>query len=140
MLANEDKKQILTSFLETIEGISDKNYQRRIWIRGEGPEVDDFTETVCHFFEEVDDILEKHKDFGIVKEQYEILKVLKNHFSNFIKGPRTDYLPEEFIETPEWTKITEIAKQILEAFEYKKINEIILFFEDRYIFLTSSPT
>ena len=58
MLTNEDKKQILESFLETVNGISNKEYQKRIWIRGEGPECDDFTETTCHFFEDSDNILE----------------------------------------------------------------------------------
>jgi hypothetical protein len=41
-----DRKQILASILETIKGISDKEYQKRVWIRGEGTEVDDFDETL----------------------------------------------------------------------------------------------
>ena len=58
---------ILANFLETIEGISDKEYQKRVWIRGEGPEVDDFTETVCHFFDDGDPILKKYKEYSSTK-------------------------------------------------------------------------
>ena len=58
-----DRKQILVSCLETIKDISDKEYQKRVWIRGEGPEVDDFDEAVCDFFGDGDPIIENYKDF-----------------------------------------------------------------------------
>lgn len=119
MLTNEEKKQILAFFLEIIEGISNKDYQRRIWILGEGPEVDDFTETTCHFFEEGDSIIEKYADFGITTKQYKILLQFRNEFNTFVKGPRPGgYLPQEFINTAEWTKMTNMAKDVLKAFNY----------------------
>jgi hypothetical protein len=57
----EDREQILISVLENIEGIFDKEYQRRVWIRGEGPECDDFDETVCNFFQDGNGIIENYK-------------------------------------------------------------------------------
>ena len=45
-----DREQILISVLETIKDISDKEYQRRVWIEGRGPECHDFDEAVCDFF------------------------------------------------------------------------------------------
>lgn len=118
MLTNEDKKQILESFLETVDGISDKEYQKKIWIRGEGPECDDFTETTCHFFEEVDGILQKHADFGININQYKLITKLRDQFNEFLKEPRHRHLPQEFIGSPEWNRITNLAKQVLKAFNY----------------------
>lgn len=50
MLANEDAMRILNSILETIKCILDKEYQKRVWILGKGPEVDDFDEACCNFF------------------------------------------------------------------------------------------
>lgn len=120
MLTDKDKKQILEGFLETIDGISDKAYQQRVWIRGEGPECDDFTETTCHFFEEGDGILEKYKDFGVNLNQYNLLVKFRNQFYKFVKGPRSGYLPQEFIDTPEWAQIMDSAKKVLEAFNYEK--------------------
>ena len=38
----KDKKGVLNRFLETISIISDKNFQKRIWIKGLGPECSDF--------------------------------------------------------------------------------------------------
>ena len=42
--------QILHGFLLVIDWIAHKEYQQRVWIRGEGPEVSDYTETCCCFF------------------------------------------------------------------------------------------
>ncbi|NGX37736.1 MAG: hypothetical protein K1000chlam2_00898 [Chlamydiae bacterium] len=119
MLTDKDRKQILANFLETIEGISDKEYQKRVWIRGEGPEVDDFTETVCHFFDDGDPILKKYKEYNIIEKQYRLLVQFRKEFESFVDGDRP-YLPEEFIDTPEWKQIMSLAKNVLKAFDYQK--------------------
>lgn len=115
----ERKKYILEQFLSIISCISDKEYQKRVWIKGEGPEVDDFDETSCHFFDDGDPILEKYKDYKIKTEQYRLLVELRNSFSSFVDGPHP-YLPEEFIDTPEWARIMNLAKEVLKAFNYTK--------------------
>lgn len=118
-LTEEDKKYILNEFLRNISHISDKEYQKRVWIQGKGPEVDDFDETCCHFFDDGDPILKKHTEYNIKKNQYHLLMKLRNSFSSFVDGPRP-YLPEEFIDTPEWEKIMELAGEVLKAFNYQK--------------------
>lgn len=114
MLTNEAKKQILRSVLETIECISDKQYQKRIWIQGEGPEVDDFDETCCNFFGDGDPLLENYKDFGLTEFQYLLLKEFRDKFRDFSDHY---YHPDEFIDTPEWERITNLAKDVLKANE-----------------------
>lgn len=118
MWTNEDRKQILISVLETIEDISDKEYQKRVWIRGEGPEVDDFDETCCNFFGDGDPLLENYKDFGLTESQYFLLKKFRDKFRVFSDE---NYHPYKFINTSEWEKITEMAKAVLKAFNYKKV-------------------
>ncbi len=120
MLTDEDKKYILNEFLNNISGISDKEYQKRVWIRGEGPECDDFTETVCHFFDDGDPILKKYKEFNISEDQYHLLSKFRDDFDAFVTGPTLGYLPEEFIDTPEWKKIMKMAEEVLKAFNYQK--------------------
>ena len=116
-----DRKQILVSCLETIKDISDKEYQKRVWIRGEGPEVDDFDETVCDFFGDGDPIIENYKDFEITDRQYHLLVKFRDEFDAFCRGPALEYyLPQLFIDTPEWEKITEMAKEVLKAFNFHK--------------------
>jgi hypothetical protein len=116
-----DREQILISVLETIEGISDKEYQKRVWILGKGPEVDDFDETVCNFFGDGDPLIENYKDFGITENQYQLLKKFRDKFNDFCRGPALIYyLPQLFINTPEWEEITEMAKEVLKAFKFHK--------------------
>ena len=105
-----NRKQIMEAFIEMIEHISDKEYQKRAWIKGEAA---DFDEAVCLFFGESDSILENYKDFGITDTQYKLLKKLRDEFRIF--ADNNDF-PEEFIDTPEWAKIIKMAKEALEVF------------------------
>ena len=118
MLTKEIGQRMLRNLLEVILGISDKEYQKRVWIRGEGPEIDDFTETVCRFFDNSDPILQEHELLNLTKEQYKILLELKNKFEIFIDVDRLGYLPEQFIDTPAWNEIVEMAKEVLREFHY----------------------
>jgi hypothetical protein len=120
MLNKEARKQILTSVLETVEGISNKEYQERVWIRGEGPEVDDFDETVNFFFLDGEGVIEKYKEFELTEDQYQLLKKFRDKFRIFSKE---NNFPERFIDTPEWTKITEMAKEVLSAFNFKSFGK-----------------
>ena len=115
-LTEEAKKDILNFVLERVANISDKEYQKRVWIRGEGPECDDFIETCCHFLHEGGGVLEKYKDFGITDSQYILLIKFRDEFREF---SRRHDVPEEFIDTPEWGKIMKLAKEVLEAFKWK---------------------
>ena len=116
MLTNEDRKYILNQLLINISGISDIEYQKRVWIRGEGPECDDFTETVCHFFDGGDPILKNYKDYGITDRQYHLLVKFRDEFRAF--SDENDW-PPEFIDTPEWARIMAMAKEVLKAFNYQ---------------------
>lgn len=43
----------MTGFIDIFTRISSKEYQKRIWIDGKGPEVDDFDDTVSDFLSNV---------------------------------------------------------------------------------------
>ena len=117
MLNKEDRKYFLNEFLRNIQGISDKDYQQKIWICAEGPECDDFDETVCYFSENVDSILDNYADYGITEIQSLLLKKFRKAFEAF--ADENDW-PPFFIESPEWKKITEMAKDVLAAFNYER--------------------
>jgi predicted transcriptional regulator len=88
--------------------------QKRVWIRGEGSEWNDFDETCCNFFGDGDPILKNYQAFGMTDAQYAILKKFRDAFRLFADA--SDF-PEEFIDTPEWEEITRMAKAVLQAFE-----------------------
>ena len=117
MLTKEVGKRMLNNLLEIIQSISNKEYQKRVWIRGEGPEIDDFTETVCKFFDNGDPVLDAYRICDITESQYQILKKFRDRFSSF--SDEHSYEPE-FIDTLEWNEITEMAKEVLQAFDHQK--------------------
>ena len=116
-LNNEEKKYILSEYLRNISHIPDKEYQKRVWIRGEGPECQAFDDAVCDFFDIGEPILDDYKDFKITDSQYELLIKFRDEFREF---SRKYNLPQEFIDTPEWEKIMETAKEVLKVFNYQK--------------------
>ncbi len=110
---------MLNSYLETISGIADREYQERVWIRGEGPECDDYTESICHFFDDGDPIISKYVDYSISEKQLILLVKLREAVQGFNSNTRFELGPD-FLYSSEWTKITIMAKEVLQAFGYQK--------------------
>ena len=117
LFAGEDKKYTLSEFLRHLSHMQDKEYQRRTWIRNEGPECQAFDDAVCDFFDIGDPVLDDYKNFGITEIQYNLLKKFRKEFKAF--SDENDW-PEEFIDTPEWERIMSLAKGVLKAFDYQK--------------------
>lgn len=112
-----NSKQIMETVLHIVEHISDIGYQQRVWVLAEGPECDDFSETVCNFFDLADLVIKEHKDFGITDDQHLLLKKFRDDFEAFSEDK---YLAEDFISSPEWKRIVQMAKEVLVAFNYRK--------------------
>lgn len=118
MLTEESRKDIFNAYLKLICIISDKEYQRRVWICGE-PSGSDFDEICCLFFDDIGDpLLEHYKDFWITDSQYQILEKFRDQFYDFSR--KNDW-PAHFIDSPEWDEITKMAEQILQLFNYHQI-------------------
>ena len=110
---------MLQGLLEFIDVISNEEYQRRVWERVEGPECDDFDETMTYFFDESEPILKSYKDFGISDNQYQLL--LKFHNELDIFSDEMLYLPVQIIiSDPRWKEIRIMAKEVLKAFKFHK--------------------
>lgn len=119
MKIETNKKRVVEGFLQNLYRISNREYQKRIWIEGAGPECHDFDEAVNDFFDDGDPILESYQDYGLSQVQYRLLKKFRDQFKAF--SDENDF-PEEFINTPEWAKIMDAAKNVLQAFNFKKNN------------------
>jgi len=115
-LSKSDRIYILSQHLKTISHISSSEYQKRVWILRKGAEYQTFDDLVCDFFDEADGILEKREDFGITEYQHGVLKKFRDRFEAFCD--ENNY-PEEFIDTLEWGNITNMAKEVLLAFNYE---------------------
>lgn len=112
-----NRNQVLEEFLQNIYRISNREYQKRIWIEGAGPECHDFDEAVNDFFGDGEPILKNYQDYGLSQNQYRLLKKFHDEFRIFVD--KND-LPEEFIDTPEWVRVMGLAKDVLKAFNFSK--------------------
>ena len=117
----QNKHPTLEVFLEEVSSIADKEYQRRVWIQGKGPECDDFDEAVCRYSNAADSIFEEYKECGVSDAQMDLVKKFHEEFKKFWKE---NDLPQLFIDIPEWTKITLMAKEVLHAFSYPQTKNV----------------
>ncbi len=116
-ITNAQRKSILKSYLNNISHVADEEYQKRVWIRGEGPECDDFGETANQFFA-IEEVLEHSVDYNISEDQRHLLAKFYEAFDAFSPEPHDQ--SEEFISSPEWQKIIKMAQNVLKSFHYHK--------------------
>jgi hypothetical protein len=113
-----DHETWLRRILEATRDLADHDYQERVWVRGEGPEVDSSTEAVCRLIDDYDlptFLAEAGEKAWISKPQLTALErldaALARHASN---GEDADDAIR--IQSPEWRKVRKLAKATLEAF------------------------
>ena len=114
MLTQEIGKRMLRNILQAVQWISDKEYQKKAWLEGESP--NDFEETSCYFFDNIDPVLIYYRLCNITEKQYMILKKFREKFEAFSDDNNWPHL---FIDSPEWDEIIMMAKEVLEVFDYK---------------------
>ncbi len=126
-----NRKQILNSVLENIAGISDKEYQKRVWIKAEGPECDSYEQTIDFLFDDLEPMLKEYKKFDISENQYNFLmkfyKEIKEYDDIFAFKldwyihPESRAISEApSLNSPEWEKVINAAKEVLKAFNYQE--------------------
>ena len=113
-----DRETWLRRILEAIRDLADEQYQERVWVRGNGPEVDSSTEAVCRLVEDYDlatFLDEAAKNAWVSKDQIAALQrldvALARHASN--GGDAEDATR---IQSPGWQQIRKLAKKTIEAF------------------------
>ena len=113
-----DRETWLRRILEAIRDLADEEYQERVWVRGNGPEVDSSTEAVCRLVEDYDlatFLDEAAKNAWVSKDQIAALQrldvALARHASN--GGDAEDATR---IQSPGWQQIRNLAKKTIEDF------------------------
>lgn len=121
-MIEEGKKSWSMNTLSAVYAVSDKEYQKRVWIKGIGPECDSFDETSECILGDAWDILQEHHLFGMTEHQYRVFKKFQDEYKVFCDLPNLIYcIPERFIDTPEWTRVTELANEVIRSFNYHYI-------------------
>jgi hypothetical protein len=102
-----------------MKGVADKEYQMRVWVKALGPECDDFSETANYVLGDGRAILKNYWDYNITERQRVLLDAFLQAFYQFAYTIACEHPEGDFIDCPEWTHITEMAKDVLEVFNWK---------------------
>jgi len=99
--------------LKVIKEISDIHFQKKIWIKGEGPECSSYCDIVDFFFQfykGARNLDSQYAEYGLTKEQHRKLKALYEKFDSYLDiSPEND---EEVIQDPRWHEIIALAKDV----------------------------
>jgi hypothetical protein len=113
-----DRETWLRRIIEATRDLADEGYQERVWVRGEGPEVDSSTEAVCRLVDDYDlagFVAEAAKNAWVSKEQIAALRRLDAALARYAtSGEDADDATR--IESPGWRNIRKLALTTLEAF------------------------
>ncbi len=119
MTEEEKRRYGLLNLLSTIHGISNIEYQKRVWIRGEGPECNDYGETVCKFFSFMETAMWERDKHHFTDAQLTALLKFRDDFRYYDDHYECPMDCVEMPDTPEWAKIRQEAKEVLQTFNYK---------------------
>ena len=111
-------KEWYNQLLDCIKIFSDEEYQRQVWLNGEGKESSSFIEASCQLFDDtaLSYYLDETEEVIATKE----CNVFLSELSSMIDSVDENLEPRKIINTPQMIKIR------------KKANEIILILE-KYI-------
>lgn len=109
------RKNMISGMLGMVAKIIDIPYQRRVWVRREGVEVEDFDEYVNSLDSYIDPLISKYDDYHLTIAQKKILEDFDSEFEHFC----FDYNgPEEFMDTSDWQRMGILANKVLNEFNF----------------------
>ena len=109
------QKNIKKLLIDIIKTISDTKFQERIWVRGEGPEVNSFDEEINNFFDTLEAIdFSKKEEYGLSEKQVNSICMLRDSLDSYC-----DTLPligddRKILKDPKWREITSLARLVYE--------------------------
>jgi|GEM_PF-557985 len=116
----EDKEWWLQFILHSISTYSDTEKQRRMWIN----KSEVFWSTPFDMYEglftdlEFDDFIDKYaKNFALTEDQIADLDRFRFQLKT---TPFKTTNPENILDSPDWGKIVHYAREVLDAFDYKR--------------------
>lgn len=111
---DQTTQNIKEFLIQLILELSDKEYQERVWLTGEGPEIGSAGEFLCNFFDDLnlEEIIENYKKYEIYNYQLESIKRLYKELQDYSDSIPITPIDREVLRDPRWGKIREFAKEV----------------------------
>ena len=103
-----------------LKELSDIEFQKRIWLRGEGPEVSSYVEVVCQLFDDTgigDELSEMEHGIVLSEDLDPVFRELRELFDSI------DYRVgvANILNHPKWPKVAELASRALKLLESSEL-------------------
>lgn len=111
---NQIEKDIKNFLVSVIKEISDQEFQERIWLRGEGPEISSADELFCNFFDDIniEEVMKNYKKYEISNSQLNLLQKLYKLMREYSDNSPITLDPIVVLSDPKWQKIREFANEV----------------------------
>lgn len=118
-----DQETWLRRILATIQDLADRDYQERIWIRGEGPEADSSTEAICRLVHDYDlqgFLARAGAARWLSQAELEALQNLERSVSWYLTHHCTPADDAARLVTPEWRRLRCLAQRTMDTFALRR--------------------
>jgi hypothetical protein len=103
--------------IKVLEEFSSQEFQERVWLKGEGPEVSSYEEAVNRFFDDyaADQLIDvQWRQAGLTKDKQKKLAAFRDALGAFDKlVPKVPH-PQEILANPEWDRVRAAARIALD--------------------------
>jgi hypothetical protein len=112
-----ERKKMLSNIYGVLKNLSDKEYQERVWLRGEGPEVSSYEELINTLFDDFyfDELLEDNNPYNISQALFDKLINLRLKLNNYNDKDSDGNIKEviQILNDSEWIKIQKLSSEVL---------------------------
>jgi len=112
-------KDWVDAIVKTLEEFSSEEFQERVWLRGDGPQVSSYEEAVNRFFDDYDAdelINVQWRDAGLTHDERNKLVAFRETLEAFNKLlPKVPH-PAEVLGNPGWPRVRAAARNALDGF------------------------
>lgn len=111
-----ERSEWIEALSSVLEEFCSEEFQKRVWLRGDGPEVSSFVEAYCRFFDDLDAnrlIDVEWRQLGLTKFQKDKLESFRDILAEFGQGVPDLPRPEEVLEHPNWPNVRKAARNAL---------------------------
>ncbi len=96
-----------------LKELSDINFQKRVWVKGEGPEMSSYTEVVCQLFDDtgIGDKLNEKQDEIVLSEE---LDAILRELSSILDSIDYRMVASDILNHPDWPKVVRLSSRAVE--------------------------
>jgi hypothetical protein len=106
----------INSIVTVLEEFASQEFQKRVWLRGEGPEVSSYEEVVNRFFDDyaINELIDvEWRQAGLTEEVRKTLTTFRNTLEEFNELVPVLPHPKDILRNSKWPQVRKAAQDTL---------------------------